>query len=131
VLDLLKIAIWATSSQKRSKKLWMSQGSILRSQNLNLEPRAKPAKNINLQQVARKSVIGPRILLGLILYAQNCLKLSRDPLKPCLLKFSNTCISLKMHGNQVIFDSEPSNHVLIMYLPHVGTNLLLNISTEL
>ena len=35
-----------------------------------------------------------------------------------------------MHGNQVDRDSELSNHVLIMYLPRVWTNLLLNISAK-
>jgi hypothetical protein len=96
VLDLLKIEIWVTSSRKRSKDLWMPQGSILRSQNLNLGPESQPAKNRKFLHVARKNVIGPRILQGLILYALNCPKLSGDPLKPCLLKSSNTCIHLSL-----------------------------------
>jgi hypothetical protein len=135
VLNLLKIVNCATSSRKRSKRLWMSQGSILHAQNLNPGPGAKLAKNRKFLHVAQKSVIGPRIMQGLILYAQNCSKLSRDPLKPCLLKNSNTCCMYtslsKMHGNQVNSNSEPNNHVPIIYLPPMGTNLLLNTSAKL
>jgi hypothetical protein len=91
VLNLLKIEICAKSSRKRSKRLRMSQGSIICAQNLNLGPGAQTAKNRKFLHVARKSAIGPRIMQGPSLYAQNCSKLSRDPLKPCLLKSSNTC----------------------------------------
>jgi hypothetical protein len=62
VLNLLKIVNSATSSRERSKRLWMSQGSILHSQNLNLGPGAKLAKNRNFLHAIRKSVIGPRIM---------------------------------------------------------------------
>jgi hypothetical protein len=91
VLNLLKIEICDKSSRKRSKRLRMSQGSILRAQNLNLGPGAQPAKNRKFLHVTRKSVIGPRIMQGPSLYAQNCSKLSSDPLKPCLLKSRDTC----------------------------------------
>jgi hypothetical protein len=135
VLNLLKIVNSATSSRERSKRLWMSQGSILHAQNLNLGPGAKLAKNINFLHAIRKSVIGPRIMQWFILYAHNCSKLSRDPLKPCLLKISNTCCMYtslsKMYGNQVNSNSEPNNHVPIIYLSHVGTNLLLNTNAKL
>jgi hypothetical protein len=135
LLNLLKIVNCATSSQKRSKRIWMSQGSILHAQNLNPGFGAKLAKNRKFLHVAHKSVIKPRIMQGLILYAQNCSKLSRDPLKPCLLNNSNTCrmyTSLsKMLGNQVNSNSEPNNHVPIIYLPPMGTNFLLNTSAQL
>jgi hypothetical protein len=117
-----------------TKGLWMPQGSILPFQNLNFGPGSKLAKNSKFLHVAWKSVIGLRILQGLILYAQNCPKLSGDPLKPCLLKNNNPCmhtsLSLKIYGNQVDCVSELSNHILIMYLPHVWTNLLLNICAK-
>jgi hypothetical protein len=58
--------------------------------NMNLGSRAKTTKNIKFSHVAQKSVIGPRIMQGPSLYAHNGSKLSRDPLKPCLLKSSNT-----------------------------------------
>jgi hypothetical protein len=136
VLNLLKIVNSATSSRERSKRLWMSQGSILHAQNLNLGPGAKLAKNINFLHAIRKSVIRPRIMqLTAPNCAHNCSKLSRDPLKPCLLKISNTCCMYtslsKMYGNQVNSNSEPSNHVLIIYLSHVRTNLLLNTNAKL
>jgi len=79
VLDLLKIVNCVTSSQKRSKRLWMSQGSIFHTKHLNPGPRAKPAKNRKFLHVAQKSVIGPRIMQGLILYAQNCSKIVKRP----------------------------------------------------
>jgi hypothetical protein len=91
VLNLLKIEICVKSSQKRPKRLRMSQGSIICAQNLNLGSRAKTTKTIKLLQVAQKSVIGPRIMQGPSLYAQRRSTLSRDPLKPCLLKSRNTC----------------------------------------
>jgi hypothetical protein len=59
--------------------------------NLNLGPRAYPTKNRKFLHVARKSVIGHRIMQGPILYAQNCSKLSSGPLKPRLLKSRDTC----------------------------------------
>jgi hypothetical protein len=97
MLNLLKIVNWATLSRKRSKRLWMSQGSIMRSHNLNLGPREKLAKNRKFLHVAQKSVIRSRIMQRLILYAQNCPKLSRDPLKSCLLKNSNTrCVYISL-----------------------------------
>jgi hypothetical protein len=96
VLNLLKIEIWVTSSGKRSKDLWMPQGSILRSRNLNLGPESQAAKNSKFLHVTRKNVIGPKTLQGLILYALNCPKLSGDPLKLCLLKSSNPCIHLSL-----------------------------------
>jgi hypothetical protein len=58
--------------------------------NLNLGPGAQTTKNRKFLHVTRKSVIRPRIMQVPSLYAQNCSKLSRDPLKPCLLKSSNT-----------------------------------------
>jgi len=64
----------------------MSQGSILHAQNQNTRLGAKPAKNRKFLHIAQKSVNGPRIMQGLILYAYNYSKLSRDTLKPCLLK---------------------------------------------
>jgi hypothetical protein len=91
VLNLLKIEICAKSSRKRPERLIMSQGSIIYAQNVNLGPGAQTAKNRNPLHVAQKSAIKPRIMQGLSLYAQNCSKLSRDPLKPWLLKSSNTC----------------------------------------
>jgi hypothetical protein len=45
VLHLLKIENVDKSSQKRSKRLELSQGSILYAQNLDLRPGAQPAKN--------------------------------------------------------------------------------------
>ena len=102
VLNLLKIVNCATSSRKRSKRLWMSQGSIVHAHNLNPGPEAKLAKNRKFLHVTQKSVIEPIIMQVLILYAQNYSKLSRDPLKPCLLKNSNTCCMYtslsNMHG---------------------------------
>jgi hypothetical protein len=91
VLNLLKIEIYEKSSWKRSKRLRMFQGSIICAQNLNLRPGTQTTKNRKFMHVARKRAIGPRIMQGLSLYAQNYSKLSRDPLKPCLLKSSNTC----------------------------------------
>ena len=37
----------------------------------------------------------------------------------------------KMPGNQVNSNFEPNNHVSIIYLPLMGTNLLLNTSAKL
>jgi hypothetical protein len=91
VLNLLKIEICAKSSRKRSKRLRMSQGSIICAQNLHLGHGAQTAKNRKFLHVALKSAIGPRTMLAPCMYAHNCSKLSRDPLKPCLLKSSNTC----------------------------------------
>jgi hypothetical protein len=62
VLNLLKIENCAKSSRKRSKRLKMSQGSIICSQNLDPGPRAQTAKNRNLLHVAWKSAIKPRIM---------------------------------------------------------------------
>jgi hypothetical protein len=129
VLNLLKIEIYNKSSQKRSKRLQMSQESIICAQNLNLGPRAQTAKNRKFLHVARKNAIEPRIMQGTSLYAHNCSKLSRDPLQPCLLKVATpvVCRHLsQMHGNQVNSNSEPNNHVPIIYLSLMRTNLLLN-----
>jgi hypothetical protein len=76
---------------ERSKRLRLSQGSIICAQNVNIGQGAQTAKNRKFLHVARKSVIGPRIMQGPSLYTHNCSKLSRDPLKPRLLKNSNTC----------------------------------------
>jgi hypothetical protein len=91
LLNLLKIVNCAKSSQKRSKRLLISQGSTICARNLNPGPGAQTTKNRKFLHVARKSAIGPRIMQGISLYAQNCSKLSRDPLKPCLIKCSNAC----------------------------------------
>jgi hypothetical protein len=91
VLNLLKIEICAKSSRKRFKRLRMSQGSIICAQNLNLGHGAQTIKNRKFLHVIRKSAIGPRIKQEPSLCAHNCFKLSRDPLKTCLLKSSNTC----------------------------------------
>jgi hypothetical protein len=37
----------------------------------------------------------------------------------------------KIPGNQVNSNNEPNNHVLIIYLPPMGTNLFLNNSAKL
>jgi hypothetical protein len=75
VLNLLKIEICAKSSRKKSKRLIMSQGSIMHAQNLNLGLGAQTAKNRKFLHVASKSAIVPRIMQGPSLYAQNCSKL--------------------------------------------------------
>jgi hypothetical protein len=135
VLNLLKIVNCATSSWKRSKRFWMSQGPILHARNLNLGPRANLLKIESFLHVAQKSVIEPGIMQGLILYAQNCSKLSRNLLKPSLLRNSNTCCMYtslsNLYGNYVNSNSDPNNHVPIIYLSHVGTDLLLNTSAKL
>jgi hypothetical protein len=66
VLNLLNIVNCATLSRKRSKRLWMSQGSILHAQNLNLGPGAKPAKNRKFLHVAQENVIGPIVCSKLL-----------------------------------------------------------------
>jgi hypothetical protein len=91
VLNLLKIEICAKSTRRRSKRLRMSQGSIICTQNLNLGLGAQTAKNRKFLHVAWKSAIGPGIMQEPSLYAQNCSKLSKDPLKLCLLKSRDTC----------------------------------------
>jgi hypothetical protein len=78
-------------TRKRSKRLRMSQGSILHTQNLNLRLGAQPAKNRKFLHVTRKSAIGLRIMQGPTLYAQNCSKLSTESLNHCLLKSRDTC----------------------------------------
>jgi hypothetical protein len=90
VLNLLKIEICDKSSRKISKRLRMSHGSIICAHNLNLGHGALTAKNKKFLHVVQKSVIRPRIMQGPSMFAQNCSKLSRDPLKLCLLKSSNT-----------------------------------------
>ena len=72
VLHLLKIENADKSSQKKSKRLRMSQGSILHTQILDLSPGAQTTKNRKYLHDPRKSVIRLRIMQGLILYAQNC-----------------------------------------------------------
>jgi hypothetical protein len=64
VLNLLKIEICAKSSQKRSKRLIMSQGSLICARNPNLGPTTQTAKNRKFWHVARKSAIGPKIMQG-------------------------------------------------------------------
>jgi hypothetical protein len=134
VLNLLKIVNVPHHPRKRSKRLWMSQGSILHIQNLNPGPEAKPAKNRKFLHVARKSAIGPRIMQRLILYAQNCSKLSRDPLKPCLLKISTTCCMYTSLSKCMETKSTLTLNQTTMYRSYtclVGTNLLLTISAKL
>jgi len=93
VLNLLRIEIGDKSSQKKYKRLRMSQGSILRAQNLNHTSHgAKIAKNGKFVHITQKKCIGPRIMQGPSLYAQNCSKLSSDPLKLRLLKSRDTCM---------------------------------------
>jgi hypothetical protein len=99
VLNLLKIEIYAKSSRKRSKRLRMSQGSKICAQNLNLGLGAQTVKNRKFLHVARKSAIEPRIMQGPSLYAPNCSKFSRDPLKSCLLKSSTPAICIHISQN--------------------------------
>jgi hypothetical protein len=83
VLNLLKIEICAKSSRKRSKRLRMSQGSIICAQNLNLGPGAQTAKNRKFLHVARK------VLSGL----ESC----KD--HPCMLRTAPNC--QETHSNRV------------------------------
>jgi hypothetical protein len=69
VLNLLKTKICDESSRKSSKRLIMSQGSIICAQNMNLGPEAQTAKNRKFSHVAWKNAIGPRIMQGPSLYA--------------------------------------------------------------
>jgi hypothetical protein len=64
VLYLLKIEITDKSPRKRYKRLRMSQGSILHTQNPDLRPRVQPAKNRKLLHVVLKSAIRLKIMQG-------------------------------------------------------------------
>jgi hypothetical protein len=82
VLNLLKIEICDKSSRKRSKRLRMSQGSILHAQNLNLGPGAQPAKNRKFLHVTEKVSSG----------LESC----KD--QPCMLKTAPNCqVTLSNH----------------------------------
>jgi hypothetical protein len=81
VLHLLKIENADKSSRKRSKRLRMSQGSILYAQNPDLRPGAQPAKNRKYLHDPRKNAIGLSIMQGPTLYAQNC-QMSLQSLSP-------------------------------------------------
>jgi hypothetical protein len=72
VLHLLNIKNANKSSRKRSKRLKMSQGSILPSQNPDLRPGAQPTKNRKYLHDPRKNAIGLSIMQGPTLYAQKC-----------------------------------------------------------
>jgi hypothetical protein len=72
VPHLLKIENVDKSPRKSSKRLKLSQGSILHTQNPNLRLGAQPAKNRKYLHDPRKNVIGLSIMQGPTLYPQNC-----------------------------------------------------------
>jgi hypothetical protein len=81
MLYLLKIENVDKSPWKMSKRLRMSQGSILHAQNLDLRLRAQPSKNRKYVLDPRKNAIKLNIMQGPALYAQNC-QMSLQSLSP-------------------------------------------------
>jgi hypothetical protein len=77
----------------------MSLGSIICAHNLNLGPGAHTTKNRKFLHVTQKSAIGPRIMQGPSLYAQNCSNLSRDPLKLWFLKVATPAVCRHLSQN--------------------------------
>jgi hypothetical protein len=81
ILHLLKIQNANKSSQKRSKRLRMSQGSILYAHNPDLRPIAQPYKNRMYLHDPRKNYIGLSIMQEPTLYSKKC-QMSLPSLSP-------------------------------------------------